>query len=264
MKTSQKRSISGCRWPRAAEQVRERRRRSGVKGTVPVTEGRDAGDADSRREPEGGGRRAGEARARSSRRRPRSSITGSRRGSRRSACSLPIRATKRRYASKQPSAMCWPLSGGGGGSPARSGNVWTAPPSVGRASWRTTSWPGRRARAPPPARQGRPRRPRPSREEAGSGDTELRQSGQLRRARRKRRSRSSRSARALPGRGPRTSRRRRSCGRRGGRAGSGPRRGSRAHGQPGTPSAPARRTSALPSAMSRSETPNEASSSCGR
>src|SRR5437667_116023 len=30
--------------------------------------------------------------------------------------------------------MCWPLSGGGSGAPARPGRVWTAPPSVGRPS----------------------------------------------------------------------------------------------------------------------------------
>ena len=42
---------------------------------------------------------------------------------------------------KQPSAMCCPLSGGGSGSPSRAGSVCTAPPSVGRASWRTTSAP---------------------------------------------------------------------------------------------------------------------------
>src|SRR5947209_16572490 len=37
--------------------------------------------------------------------------------------------------------MCCPLSGGGGGSPSRSGSVCTAPPSVGRASWIVTLWP---------------------------------------------------------------------------------------------------------------------------
>ena len=42
---------------------------------------------------------------------------------------------------KQPSAMCCPLSGGGDGSPSRSGSVCTAPPSVGRASYSVTSWP---------------------------------------------------------------------------------------------------------------------------
>src|SRR5690242_2742 len=37
--------------------------------------------------------------------------------------------------------MCCPLSGGGGGSPSRSGSVCTAPPSVGRASCTSTSCP---------------------------------------------------------------------------------------------------------------------------
>src|SRR5262245_15265439 len=37
--------------------------------------------------------------------------------------------------------MCWPLSGGGDGSPSRSGSVWTAPPRVGRASTSVTSAP---------------------------------------------------------------------------------------------------------------------------
>ena len=59
--------------------------------------------------------------------------------------------------------MCWPLSGGGGGSPSRSGSVCTAPPSVGRASCRSTSCAGvhqlERRRQPGQARR---RRPRPS------------------------------------------------------------------------------------------------------
>src|SRR5437763_5865926 len=37
--------------------------------------------------------------------------------------------------------MCWPLSGGGSGSPSRSGSVCTLPPRVGLASSRVTSWP---------------------------------------------------------------------------------------------------------------------------
>src|SRR5947208_8400 len=37
--------------------------------------------------------------------------------------------------------MCWPLSGGGSGSPCRSGSVCTLPPRVGLASRRVTSWP---------------------------------------------------------------------------------------------------------------------------
>ena len=45
------------------------------------------------------------------------------------------------YSVKQPSAMCCPLSGGGSGSPSRSGSVCTAPPSVGRASYSVTSTP---------------------------------------------------------------------------------------------------------------------------
>src|SRR5690349_3382613 len=53
----------------------------------------------------------------------------------------PTRSRKRRYSVKQPSAMCCPLSGGGSGSPSRSGSVCTAPPSVGRASYSVTSTP---------------------------------------------------------------------------------------------------------------------------
>src|SRR6185436_10928224 len=53
--------------------------------------------------------------------------------------------------------MCWPLSGGGSGSPSRSGSVCTLPPSVGLASSSLTSWPAsastsaadRPARPPP-------------------------------------------------------------------------------------------------------------------
>src|SRR5262245_52403031 len=44
--------------------------------------------------------------------------------------------------------MCWPLSGGGAGSPSRSGSVCTAPPSVGRASTRLTSWPASTSSSP--------------------------------------------------------------------------------------------------------------------
>src|SRR3989440_3960231 len=53
----------------------------------------------------------------------------------------PMRSRKRRYSVKQPSAMCWPLSGGGSGSPSRSGSVCTLPPRVGLPSSRVTSWP---------------------------------------------------------------------------------------------------------------------------
>src|SRR5581483_4085487 len=139
MNTSQNRSISSCRWPRrrrrsakVSSQFRSRdcpRNRSVTRAIRSrAASGRCA--YPSRRSP-----------GRTNDARPRSSITGSESGSRRSAAALPIRATKRWYSVKQPSAMCWPLSGGGGGSPSRSGSVWTAPPSVGRASWRTTSWP---------------------------------------------------------------------------------------------------------------------------
>src|SRR5581483_8577381 len=74
-------------------------------------------------------------------RRARSSSTGSASRVRRYEPFWPTRSRKRRYSVKQPSAMCCPLSGGGSGSPARSGSVWTAPPSVGRASYSVTSTP---------------------------------------------------------------------------------------------------------------------------
>src|SRR5438477_2093575 len=50
--------------------------------------------------------------------------------------------------------MCWPLSGGGSGSPSRSGSVCTLPPRVGLASRRVTSWPAstRSSAAARPAR----------------------------------------------------------------------------------------------------------------
>src|SRR5262245_47641716 len=70
--------------------------------------------------------------------------------------------------------MCWPLSGGGGGSPSRSGSVCTAPPRVGRDSWSTTSWPestsssaAARPARPPPTTATLCRRP-PCAAEAGA------------------------------------------------------------------------------------------------
>src|SRR5581483_8240129 len=169
MNTSQNRSISSCRWPRrrrrsakVSSQFRSRdcpRNRSVTRAIRSrAASGRCA--YPSRRSP-----------GRTNDARPRSSITGSESGSRRSAAALPIRATKRWYSVKQPSAMCWPLSGGGGGSPSRSGSVWTAPPSVGRASCRTTSWPAStsssaaaRPASPPPTTATR-RRPAPAAED---------------------------------------------------------------------------------------------------
>src|SRR5439155_19297148 len=64
-----------------------------------------------------------------------------------------------------------PLSGGGSGSPSRSGSVCTAPPSVGRASWTVTSAPAstsssaaaRPASPPPTTATFNPLRRRPSR-----------------------------------------------------------------------------------------------------
>ena len=54
---------------------------------------------------------------------PFSSSTGRASRSRRNEPPSPIRSRKRRYSVKQPSAMCCPLSGGGSGSPSRSGSV---------------------------------------------------------------------------------------------------------------------------------------------
>ena len=139
MKTSQKRSISSWCWPkprRSSANVRSECSSGDSPRNRTVTRAirsrDDRGRCEYPRSRSPG--RTNDARAFSS-------ITGSASGSRRSASPLPIRPTKRSYSVKQPSAMCWPLSGGGGGSPSRSGSVWTAPPSVGRASWRTTSWP---------------------------------------------------------------------------------------------------------------------------
>ena len=68
----------------------------------------------------------------------------------------PIRSRKRRYSVQQPRATCWPLSGGGGGSPSRSGRVWTAPPRVGRASSRRHVVRRRRRRSSAAASPARP------------------------------------------------------------------------------------------------------------
>ena len=263
MKTSQKRSISSWCWPkprRSSANVRSECSSGDSPRSRTVTRAirsrDDRGRCEYPRSRSPG--RTNDARAFSS-------ITGSASGSRRSASPLPIRSTKRSYSVKQPSAMCWPLSGGGGGSPSRSGSVWTAPPSVGRASWRTTSWPASasssaaaRPASPPPTTATRlgAEAPRP-RCGASSGSPAAA-------GRRRRRSRAPRSARASPGRGRRTCPRTRSCDGRGSRAGSVPR--------PGT-NEPARDWYAIsacqagvrrPAAMSSSATPNEASSSCGR
>src|SRR6059058_1797923 len=86
--------------------------------------------------------------------RPSSAITGSPSRVRRYEPPSSMRSRKRRYSVKQPSPMCWPLSGGGSGSPSRSGSVCTAPPSVGRASKSVTAWPAstRSSAAASPAR----------------------------------------------------------------------------------------------------------------
>src|SRR5581483_7447106 len=95
-----------------------------------------------------------------------------------------------RYSWKQPSAMCWPLSGGGAGSPSRSGSVCTAPPSVGRASYSATSWPASTSSSaaaspasPPPttAAFSAPSAASPGREPR-HGDAQLGQRRQARRA----------------------------------------------------------------------------------
>ena len=91
----------------------------------------------------------------STRRVPSSAITGSASRVRRYEPPSPTRSRKRRYSVKQPSAMCWPLSGGGSGSPSRSGSVCTAPPSVGRASCTVTSAPAS-TRSSAAARPGEP------------------------------------------------------------------------------------------------------------
>ena len=76
--------------------------------------------------------------------------------------------------------MCWPLSGGGGGSPSRSGSVCTAPPSVGRASWSITSCP----RSTSSSAADRPARPPPTtatlRRTTRADDPELLRQGELR------------------------------------------------------------------------------------
>ena len=76
------------------------------------------------------------ARCRWWRRRPRPRRSPAARAARRAvgAAAADAARGKRGTRVKQPSAMCCPLSGGGDGSPSRSGSVWTAPPSVGRAS----------------------------------------------------------------------------------------------------------------------------------
>src|SRR5581483_3579012 len=120
--------------------------------------------------------------------RPSSPMTASDSGWRRYEPPSPIRSRKRRYSWKQPSAMCWPLSGGGEGSPSRSGSVCTAPPSVGRASWSVTSCPAstsssaadRPARPPPTTAALIPGEP--SSQETPRGEPGLAASGEARRA----------------------------------------------------------------------------------
>ena len=95
---------------------------------------------------------------------PSSSSTGSPSRVRRYEPPSPTRSRKRRYSVKQPSAMCWPLSGGGSGSPSRAGQrLHGAAERRPRLVERDLRARRPRARAPRRAPRARRRRPRPSR-----------------------------------------------------------------------------------------------------
>ena len=169
---------------------------------------------------------------------PSSAITGSASRVRETEPPSPTRSRKRRYSVKQPSAMCWPLSGGGSGSPSRSGSVWTAPPSVGRASC-SVHLPARvdeveRGREPGEAAadDGDPHRRDLARDDARASPASRAGTTCPNTSKPFASMRSS-----WPGRARRTSRRRARCAGRASRAGAGPRRGARGRAAPGTPSA---------------------------
>ena len=95
----------------------------------------------------------------------------------------PMRSRKRRYSVKQPSAMCWPLSGGGDGIALALGQrLHRAAERRPRFVERDLVALRRRARARPRGRPARRRRRRPSRpEHSCSHDAQLRQRREVRR-----------------------------------------------------------------------------------
>src|SRR4029450_7823164 len=122
--------------------------------------------------------------------------------------------------------MCWPLSGGGSGSPSRSGSVCALPPRGRLASSSVTSWPASTSSSAAES----PARPPPTTTTL-IARARLRPRAAWRPAkasapRRKRRSRPARSGRVSSDKGRQRSRRRRRSGGPGGRAGSDPRRGA--------------------------------------
>ena len=257
MKTSQKRSIARCDWPEPRSSVAEglvRARRVAPAGAARA--------AIRSRSPNGQVPVARGARApggRSPTLRPRSSITGSSSGTRRSASRLADALEEAQVLGEAAERDVLAVVGRRlAGRPRARGSVCTAPPSVGRASWSDDLV----SRVDELERGRQPR-------EAASDDRDLhaqqprshdpRASSAARAAasRRRRRSRAPRSGRASHGRGRRRStthaelrrvERRRSS--------AEPlvevRAGARA---PGTPSAPATPGPARPAAMSSSETP---------
>ena len=199
MKTSQKRSIAALRLAARPQRVARRSRRCDVAPARERAQDRAAG----RR-----ARRAGSAAARAPTARSRRCGRARRSPAARAARAAPSRARRSargsaRYSVKQPSAMCWPLSGGGSGSPSRRGSVCTAPPSVGRASCSVTSCPPSTSssaalRPGEPAADDRD----PHREQPRAHDRAASSATRAEATRRRRRSRAPRSGRASRGRDP--------------------------------------------------------------